>query len=235
MGETGIPRSRCRDRSETAELGLNLRGPPVLASTVIYRSKPHATLKRNYQLMLAIKWLRLLMNHIPDRHEYLVRYYGDYSNRARGARRLIENGDGAAESVRVDEPPADTRRKANWARLIQKVYEVDPLECASCGSNMRIIAFIDATDAIERIVKHLNVWDPPPNTLTPKSDRFRSLLSADPEGGSSRPWWATENRLRPAEFTALLDPFPRAERFQQRGLIKARYRSRELGTSAVTI
>ncbi len=68
---------------------------------VIYRSKPHATLKRNYQLMPAIKWLRLLMNHIPDRHEHLVRYYGYYSNRARGARRLIENGDGAAESVHI--------------------------------------------------------------------------------------------------------------------------------------
>ncbi len=59
---------------------------------VIYRSKPHATLKRNYQLMPAIKWLRLLMNHIPDRYEHLVRYYGYYSKRSRGARRLIENG-----------------------------------------------------------------------------------------------------------------------------------------------
>ena len=77
---------------------------------VIYRSKPHATLKRNYQLMPAIKWLRLLMNHIPDRHEHLVRYYDYSSNRAHGARRLIENGDGAAESVHIDEPPADTRR-----------------------------------------------------------------------------------------------------------------------------
>jgi len=32
---------------------------------------------------------------------------------------------------------------------------------------MRIIAFIDDIDVIERILKHLNVWDPPPNTLTP--------------------------------------------------------------------
>ena len=30
-----------------------------------------------------------------------------------------------AKSIRIDEPPADNRRKANWARLIQKVYEVD--------------------------------------------------------------------------------------------------------------
>ncbi len=27
----------------------------------------HATLKRNYQLLPANRWLRLLMNHIPDR------------------------------------------------------------------------------------------------------------------------------------------------------------------------
>ena len=58
--------------------------------TVIYRSKLHATLKRNYQLMPALKWLRLLLNHIPDKYEHLVRYYGYYSNRSRGARRLAE-------------------------------------------------------------------------------------------------------------------------------------------------
>ena len=38
------------------------------------RFKPHAALKRNYRLMPAINWLRLLMNHAPDRYEHLVRY-----------------------------------------------------------------------------------------------------------------------------------------------------------------
>jgi hypothetical protein len=79
---------------------------------VIYRSRLHATLKRNYQLMPALKWLRLLMNHIPDKYEHLVRYYGYYSNRSRGARRLIENGHDTAGSIRIDEPPADNRRRA---------------------------------------------------------------------------------------------------------------------------
>jgi len=134
---------------------------------VIYRSKPHATMKRNYQLMPAIKWLRLLMNHIPDRCEHLVRYYGYYSNRSRGARRLIDNGDDTAGSIHIDEPPAITRRKAAWARLIQKVYKVDPLACVNCGSNMRIIALIDDVDVVERILKHLKVRDPQPDTLTP--------------------------------------------------------------------
>jgi hypothetical protein len=30
-----------------------------------------ANLKRNYQLMQAIKWLRRLMNHLPDNYEHL--------------------------------------------------------------------------------------------------------------------------------------------------------------------
>ena len=42
--------------------------------------------------MSALKWRLLLMNHIADRYEHLVHYYGYYSNRSRGARRLIENG-----------------------------------------------------------------------------------------------------------------------------------------------
>ena len=45
-------------------------------------------------------------------------------------------------SIHIDEPPANTRRKASLARLIQKVYEVDPLDCANRGSSMRIVALI---------------------------------------------------------------------------------------------
>ncbi len=71
------------------------------------------------------------------------------------------------EATIIDQPPAAARRKTSWARLIQKVYEVDPLECANCGATMRIIALIDDGDVIERILKHLNVWDPPLAVLSP--------------------------------------------------------------------
>jgi hypothetical protein len=119
---------------------------------VIYRSRLHATLKRNY--------------HIPDKYEHLVRYYGDYSNRSRGARRLAEQAGDTAPSPIIDDKPVDSRRKANWARLIQKVYEVDPLECSLCGGALRIIALIDDGDVIERILRHLDRWDPAPETIT---------------------------------------------------------------------
>ena len=46
----------------------------------------------------------------------------------------------------------------NWARLIQKIYEVDPLLCPKCGGAMRVIAFIEEQNVIEKILKHLGLW-----------------------------------------------------------------------------
>ena len=74
--------------------GYMLRAPMSLekmtydarSGTVIYRSKMHAGLKRNFQVMPGAQWLELLCRHIPDRYEHLVRYCGWYSNRARGER-----------------------------------------------------------------------------------------------------------------------------------------------------
>jgi UDP-glucose 4-epimerase len=47
----------------------------------------------------------------------------------------------------------------NWARLIQKIYEVDPLICPKCNGEMRIIAFIEQPLSIKKILKHLGIWD----------------------------------------------------------------------------
>jgi len=41
--------------------------------------------------------------------------------------------------------------------MIKKVYDVDPLICPSCGGQMRIIAFIEDHNAIDRIIRHLKL------------------------------------------------------------------------------
>ena len=46
--------------------------------------------------------------------------------------------------------------RQNWARLIQKIYEVDPLICPKCQGKMRIISFIEELDIIEKILRHIN-------------------------------------------------------------------------------
>ncbi len=64
----------------------------------------------------------MLLQHVPDRGEHLVRYYGWYSNRARG-RRKAEMAD--AETPRlcegVSEQVDPEASRGAWARLIKKV------------------------------------------------------------------------------------------------------------------
>ncbi|MFP3958608.1 MAG: hypothetical protein ACLFUX_00420 [Spirochaetaceae bacterium] len=45
--------------------------------------------------------------------------------------------------------------KRAWARLLAKVYEVDPMVCPKCGSEMKVIAIIEDTDKLERILRLL--------------------------------------------------------------------------------
>ena len=45
--------------------------------------------------------------------------------------------------------------------MIKKAYEAEPLLCAPCGGPLKIISFIDAPSVIERILRHLMLWDRP--------------------------------------------------------------------------
>ena len=141
----------------------------------------HKTLKRNFQLMTGAAWLELLCRHIPDRFEHLVRYVGWYSNRCRGKRARA-----AAVPTLVVEDTQEhvARARSAWARLIYKVYEVDPLACPLCKGPMRVIALIEDPGVIRKILGHLGLWAPrplwprgraPPAT---KNDTADSLHSA---------------------------------------------------------
>ena len=56
---------------------------------------------------------------------------------------------GGEEEVEVN------ARKRAWARLLAKVYEVDPLVCPKCGAEMKVIAIIEDSHEVKRILRHL--------------------------------------------------------------------------------
>ena len=68
------------------------------------------------------------------------------------------------------EKPTDSGPRAGsvltWARLIKRVYKVDPLEC-KCSRGMKIIIFIERgqCDGAERILHHCGLWEGPIRTL----------------------------------------------------------------------
>ena len=66
----------------------------------------------------------------------------------------------AAVTASEDGHVVATRARSSWARLIHKVYEVDPLVYAKCGAPMHVIALIDDATVIRRILEHLGRWAP---------------------------------------------------------------------------
>ena len=77
----------------------------------------------------------------------------------------------------IDSGISNKERRRSWARLIQKIYNVDPLICPKCAGEMKIVAFIEENWLIRKILMHLNLWDtrnhdPPEN----KSSHISELV-----------------------------------------------------------
>ncbi len=103
--------------------------------------------RRNFQVFSALDFLAEVTQHIPDKGEHLVRYYGWYSHRQRGLRgkshpAAVSEGDSNAEEITIDRSAAGAQKSAadgpragslsNWAMLIKRVYEIDPSACPHC-------------------------------------------------------------------------------------------------------
>ncbi len=66
-----------------------------------------------------------MCSHVPNKGEQMVRYYGYNSNASRSKRKK-QNEDESIPYILESEQSSKESRK-NWGRLIQKIYEVDPL------------------------------------------------------------------------------------------------------------
>ena len=138
---------------------------------VLYTGKFTPSLGTDRRLVSGLEFLASLVPHIALRYEARIRLYGAISTKIRlqfgwiqkeGTRNnrpddiMVAEGDADSEFVRL--------RKKSWAQLIQKVWDEDPSLCKTCGRPMRIVSFIThpkQDDVIERILRHLNMWDPP--------------------------------------------------------------------------
>lgn len=75
-------------------------------------------------------------------------------NASRGHRQK-ENTDGLIPCA--IEQLENARPNRNWARLIQKIYQVDPLICPKCQGMMLIISIIEHPVFIDKILSHLGL------------------------------------------------------------------------------
>ncbi len=89
------------------------------------------------------------------------------SDAARGKRRKVEEEEPTSTRPSPRDPVDIFTRQArlSWAKLIQRVYEVDPLLCPFCGADMKIIALVTDFATARAIRRSLKLPDQEPEPL----------------------------------------------------------------------
>ena len=136
---------------------------------VIYETKDGE--QRQYD---ALEFLALLSSHVPKKYESLTRYYGHYSCRVRGERKKREalEAENSSGLPIANSTESTVKASSSWAACVKRIYEVDPLECPKCKSQMRIIAFVQEPNAIKAMMKSLGLPEyraPPPLNFKSRS------------------------------------------------------------------
>ena len=178
---------------------------------VIYKGLKHnPTLGRNFETMDPLEWLARMSDHVPDPGRHRTLFYAYYAHRVRADRAAAE-----PSQPEVEEKPATRRRcSASWARLISKVFHVDPLTCAKSGGKLAIVAYLHDQVSISRILDHLGLN--PPETAKPPPALHevcacrltrRAARAREPENGfststgSARSWPAWRLEAEPPAVT----------------------------------
>ena len=133
---------RVKDRQGAARLGrYMIRCPLALkrlswdedTAQVAYKARPT---RRSGPLPSTTNWdvlefIARVVDHIPEPSQQMTRYWGFYANAARGKRRKVEEEEPTSTRPRPEDTDDDFTRQArlSWAKLIRRVYEIDPLLC----------------------------------------------------------------------------------------------------------
>jgi len=171
---------------------------------VTYGSK-----KRGHERsMSALDFLAELTVHVLSRGQHQALYYGRCSNRSRGMRCHEQQATeppldrGETEDSDIDCNPTFTQRRRafrlRWATLLQRVWGVDVMACPRCASRMTVVAGISDLHVVERILRHLGLFDQPraPNVhdcpSPPALVDGQTLLMFAPRPGRTPPSSSTQ-------------------------------------------
>jgi hypothetical protein len=168
--------------------------------TVVWTASLKGFYKGKSETFKGFEFVDRLVAHLPPRRVQLVRRYGVYAGKVRnqwqkrpGIYRLapeswkqahpfstqatLETPQKATEPAVAPDTWSRLRRQS-WARLLQKVYEVDPFICSKCQGTMSVVAIIEDPQELTKIIDWAKKQNPDvcPETCT-RSPPELALLS----------------------------------------------------------
>ncbi len=108
---------------------------------------------------------------VPKPRVNLTRFHGVFSPNSKLREYVVPQ-----KLVEEQENPKQKAYSMTWAQRLKRVFAIDIEKCERCGGPVRIIASIEDPDVIEKILRHLGLyqvdWASPddPQNRSPPSD-----------------------------------------------------------------
>jgi hypothetical protein len=168
-----------KQRESLERMGRYMTRAPVALSKVFCQEDGRVKLLTprdaksglHHRLFDPLDWVHAVTTQIPDARQHLVRYQGAYANTARkryrpeagedaetsaepnGAEATTRVGDKSVGAEEDEVSSFDKQRRRSWARLLRRIYEVDPLVCP-CGGERKILSVLTDPVVVDRILAH---------------------------------------------------------------------------------
>jgi hypothetical protein len=184
-----------------------------------------------------LEFLEALSRLIPPPRVHRHRYHGVLAPNARLRARVVALGrndpgtsepeeappgfpdDGAA--LHAHEGPAASltgvSARSRWARLLARIYEVFPLRCPDCGSDMRILAFLTDPNPVGAILRCLDLPHTAPRLSPARAPPQTALKLESDSVAAVDPLHADDFDQTPAFDPAEPEPVPELDLDQTRG------------------
>ncbi len=127
-----------------------------------------------------LEFIARVTDHIPEPGQQLIRNWGFYSNASRGKRlndSQLRSSAPASPDVNPQQPtPWHRQRRLSWAKMLQKVCEVDPLLCTLCGAEVKILSLITEFQTAKKILDCIGLPPQKPEPLAHSPPLFSDTV-----------------------------------------------------------
>jgi len=98
---------------------------------------------------------------VPRPKIHLIRFFGILAPNAKARSKVIPKPASTTNKDKSQSEPgakdANTKQRMDWARRLKKVFDIDISVCPNCQGQLKVIAAIEDSRVIKKILNHLNL------------------------------------------------------------------------------
>jgi hypothetical protein len=154
---------------------------------IMYEMKKAYSDGTTHLLFSPIEFMEKLAALVPPPRIHLTRFHGVLAPHCKIRSQIVpkpevkespnesDKTENQGQSPESPEPTPDKKKRMKWAELLARVFLIDTKTCHECGGEMKIVAAILETEAIESILTHMKQPARPPpieSAKVPIQSRF---------------------------------------------------------------